>query len=206
MLSEYVFSDVNDLSSKLSSYLNYSAQISDFVNVQLPELVQQNISAQTEYKTAFFKKYTGLEDSDTPYANLKNTVHPSYQIHPYLSTFVEQYDYSYPIENIVNATSESILKDLKDNIDKYIDDNGYLINLWKNPLNTNSDYISRYDKVSHIDDNNNQNKYFGYDGLFHPDALKLLIDDPDGYKANIIPNNNVISNCYNGLDLTYDEC
>ena len=89
MLSEYVFSDVNDLSSKLSSYLNYSAQISDFVNVQLPELVQQNISAQTEYKTALFKKYTGLEDSDVPYANLKNTVHPSYQIHPYLSTFVE---------------------------------------------------------------------------------------------------------------------
>lgn len=206
MLSEYVFSDVNDLSSKLSSYLNYSAQISDFVNVQLPELVQQNISAQTEYKTALFKKYTGLEDSDAPYANLKNTVHPSYQIHPYLSTFVEQYDYSYPIENIVNATSESILKDLKDNIDKYIDDNGYLINLWKNPLNTNSDYISRYDKVSHIDDNNNQNKYFGYDGLFHPDALKLLTDDPDSYKTNIIPNNNVISNCYNGLDLTYDEC
>ena len=189
------------LYSFLCSIFDYAADATALSNVKLYET-----SNLTEYKTELFKKYTGLEDSDVPYANLKNIIHPSYQIHPYLSTFVEKYDYSYPVQNIVNATSQSILKDLKENIDQYIDDNGYLINLWKNPLNTNSDYISRYESTSHLDVNNNQNKYFGYDGLFHPDALKQLIDNPAEYIASIVPNNNEQTNCYAGLDLTYDEC
>lgn len=189
------------LYSFLCSIFDYAADSTTLSNDKLSEA-----SSLVEYKTELFKKYTGLEDSDAPYANLKNSIHPSYQIHPYLSTFVEKYDYSYPVQNIVNATSQSILKDLKENIDQYIDDNGYLINLWKNPLNTNSDYISRYESTSHTDANNNQNKYFGYDGLFHPDALKQLIDNPAKYIANIVPNNNAQTNCYAGLDLTYDEC
>lgn len=205
-LSKYVFEDVNKLSAQLSVYLDEIIIVSDLVTVQLPEKMHSEASSSVEYKTELFKKYTGLEDSDVPYANLKNSIHPSYQIHPYLSTFVEKYDYSYPVQNIVNATSQSILKDIKENIDQYIDDNGYLINLWKNPLNTNSDYISRYESTSHTDANNNQNKYFGYDGLFHPDALKQLIDNPAKYIANIVPNNNAQTNCYAGLDLTYDEC
>ena len=189
------------LYSFLCSIFDYAADATALSNVKLSEA-----SNLAEYKTELFKKYTGLEDSDVPYANLKNSIHPSYQIHPYLSTFVEKYDYSYPVQNIVNATSQSILKDLKENIDQYIDDNGYLINLWKNPLNTNSDYISRYEITAHTDANNNQNKYFGYDGLFHPDALKQLIDNPAEYIASIVPNNNEQANCYAGLDLTYDEC
>ena len=189
------------LYSFLCSIFDYAADATALSNVKLSET-----SNLAEYKTELFKKYTGLEDSDVPYANLKNSIHPSYQIHPYLSTFVEKYDYSYPVQNIANATSQSILKDLKENIDQYIDDNGYLINLWKNPLNTNSDYISRYESTSHLDVNNNQNKYFGYDGLFHPDALKQLIDNPVKYIASIVPNNNEQTNCYAGLDLTYDEC
>ena len=189
------------LYSFLCSIFDYAADATALSNVKLSET-----SNLAEYKTELFKKYTGLEDSDVPYANLKNSIHPSYQIHPYLSTFVEKYDYSYPVQNIANATSQSILKDLKENIDQYIDDNGYLINLWKNPLNTNSDYISRYESTSHLDVNNNQNKYFGYDGLFHPDALKQLIDNPAKYITSIVPNNNEQTNCYAGLDLTYDEC
>ena len=46
--------------------------------MQLPEKMHSEASSTVEYKTELFKKYTGLEDSDVPYANLKNSIHPSY--------------------------------------------------------------------------------------------------------------------------------
>lgn len=125
-----------------------------------------------EVKSELFWKYSGNVSADEPYYNLKNTIHSSYQIHPYLSSFIEYYDYTYPIENVANivrANIETLIS--AEGLSNCIDEDGYLINLWRNPLNTNSDYTSRYEADNHIDAVNNLNKYYAYDGLFHPDAL-----------------------------------
>ena len=61
------------LYSFLCSIFDYAADATALSNVKLSET-----SNLAEYKTELFKKYTGLEDSDVPYANLKNSIHPSY--------------------------------------------------------------------------------------------------------------------------------
>ena len=85
-------------------------------------------------------EYIGQADGNTPYYYFTNKTHPSYQIHPYLSSFVEMTDYTFAIENITNVAIDNVQKQLQKNIDNFIDDDGYLINTYRNPLNTNTDY------------------------------------------------------------------
>ena len=142
------------------------------------ELCSVAPDALSSKKADMFYSYMGLSDSAEPYCNIKNQRHPSYQIHPYLSNFMEYFDYSYPIENTVNIAAENVRTLLRDGLRDFIDADGYLTQLWHNPLNSNSDYQSRYEVVSHVDANNNQNAVYGYDGLFYPLTLNRLSGDP----------------------------
>ena len=142
------------------------------------ELCSVAPDALSSKKADMFYSYMGLSDSAEPYCNIKNQRHPSYQIHPYLSNFMEYFDYSYPIENTVNIAAENVRALLRDGLRDFIDADGYLTQLWHNPLNSNSDYQSRYEVVSHVDANNNQNAVYGYDGLFYPLTLNRLSGDP----------------------------
>jgi len=49
------------------------------------------------YKEDLYFRYTANANSEFPFYYYSNTYHPSYQIHPYLSSFMEKVDYSYPI-------------------------------------------------------------------------------------------------------------
>jgi len=44
-------------------------------------------------------------------------------------------------------------------------------------LNSNQDYMTRYEKSSHIDELGNVNKHFGFDGLAYPDVSLAAFDD-----------------------------
>lgn len=61
------------------------------------------------------------------------------------------FDYSYVIENMPILAEDTMFELLRGKIDSYIDDCGYLISVWSNPLNRNSDYLTQYEKVSHLD-------------------------------------------------------
>ena len=96
-----------------------------------------------------FKNYSGTDNAETPYYYMSNARHPSYMLHPYLSNYVENEEYDYAIANIaniaVNEAKQQVLKKLSD----LVDEDGYLINIWKNPLNTNTDYVTKYESTSH---------------------------------------------------------
>lgn len=171
-----------------------------------------------KYKVELFNKYTGLSTSDTPFYYLTNSEHPSYQIHPYLSSFIEQVDYSYPIENVANIVKENIFDLIKGKVDQYVDEQGYLINLWKNPLNSNSDYLSRYENTSHKNALNIEDPVIGYDGLFYPTAVYEFLNctgmspvsgyTVDGTLVEGAPNGTTIFNFYDALSgtaLTTDD-
>jgi len=61
----------------------------------------------------------------------------------------------------------------------YIDKDGYLQNIWNNPLGANQDYQSHYELVTHIDETNAINELIGYDGLFYPKAIEQIFGDLD---------------------------
>ena len=92
-------------------------------------------------------------------------------LHPCLCNFVEKTQYDYPVDNIVNLEISSAAADLSSGIDDYVDDDGYFINMQRNPLNTNQDYLSRYEQLNKNGADGVQADTAAYDGLFYPPAL-----------------------------------
>jgi hypothetical protein len=125
-----------------------------------------------QYKKELFLRYTENKVGYTPYAYIKNTVHPTYELHPYIKQFVEKTLNDFPIKDIANLVDDSLKFSIHENIDKYLDDYGFLINAWNNPLNTNDDYQSKYENSSNINELNMVDKVVDYNGLFYPIAIK----------------------------------
>lgn len=162
------------------------------------------ISSILDYKKELFWRYSGLSSQELPFYYYSNTIHPSYQIHPYLSTFIEAYDYTYAIENMPLLAENTMFDLLKQQISSYIDNCGYLISVWNNPLNRNSDYLTHYERVQHLDYNNKDNCLYGYDGLFYPTAIHELLSI---YKkqqpaATLADYEEFVSKWYSGLNIS----
>lgn len=107
-----------------------------------------------------------------------------------MSNFIEKVDFSYPIQNL-GGIVDSVLKQEEENlintkIASWKDSNGYLVDAWKNPLNSNTDYITRYEQADHKDSNLSDNPYFGWDGFFHPKLMKKVAEQSNYivYKTN----------------------
>jgi hypothetical protein len=125
-----------------------------------------------QYKKELFLRYTESKVGYTPYAYIKNTVHPTYELHPYIKQFVEKTLNDFPIKDMANLVDDSLKFSIHENIDKYLDDYGFLINAWNNPLNTNDDYQSKYENSSNINELNMVDRVVDYNGLFYPTAIK----------------------------------
>ena len=171
-LDKISLGEFDDLSILLSSYDFYNATFSivDSIN-SVSAALDYSDDAWYKYKCKLFMKYTGQDVGDTPHYYLENKVHPSYQIHPCLSNFVQKVDFSYPIMNL-GGMADDILQQYESSlVCSIITSNGYLKEMWKNPMNSNTDYVVRYEQENHIDSNLSANQYFGWDGLIHPDIL-----------------------------------
>ena len=120
---------------------------------------------------------------DAPYVNVKNTYHPSYQIHPFLNAF-EEYDYAYTgIMNLVNSFTASI-DESRRRLSERLDELGNTINFW---LNWNEDltgYSTNYEKGG----NDNDSK-FNQDSPFNFTALNEFLTT-DGFIPSILDRTN----------------
>lgn len=134
-----------------------------------------------EKTAAVFEKFSGDPDiSDKYYLNIKNTFHPSYQIHPFVQGF-EEYNVAYTsVMNLVNSFSDTIetsIARLSDRIDKI----GCTINFWYNWNEDFTGYSTNFEKGgSDSDSKVNQDSPFNFD------ALQEFITFPDEYILNIL--------------------
>ena len=95
------------------------------------------------------------------------------------------------------------------------------MNLWKNPLGSNQDYLSRYESSLNLNDNGVEDPIVDYDGLFYPPACKQLqaypqqtvealaegkpyLTVPGQQDARLI-DTKLITNYYYGSDLTFED-
>jgi len=160
---------------------------------------QSKLSSFRDYKNRLFKKYSGLSSGSESFYNLKNKKHPSYQIHPYLQAFMYSDEFDYPIDNIANIISEKFSDILYNKLSTYIDQNGYLKNVWNNPYNVNSDYISIYEKSSNKTPLNVTVEHIDYDGIFYPTTIYEFLKNSNEFKISL---NNQTNKWYNKLNLS----
>ena len=120
----------------------------------------------TEDENNIITKFGGNANiSENPYANIKNTYHPSYQIHPFIQAFYEYNNVYTSISNFVNSFSDSLQTSI-DRLSSRIDRYGNTINFW---LNWNEDftgYSTVYEKGGNDSDSKmNQTSPFDFDAL-----------------------------------------
>ncbi len=211
-VSNYYDDDQNNhLSLFLNSVYNSGADttyqdISGNICCDLDIDLQPDNIEQRQYKETLFKKYSGQDSGTQSFYNTKNQRHPSYQIHPYVKSFVQKSNFEYPLENIANIISEKLTDLLVNNISNYIDNDGYIINTWNTQLNSNSDYLSEYEKSANKTPLNTVSKQIDYDGLFYPEAIKDFIDNSFSFISSLIGTETSYSNIwYKDLNLSYYE-
>lgn len=173
---------------------NETSSISNFTDEQLIEF--------RNYKTSLYKKYSGLSTGSEPFFNIKNIKHPSYQIHPVIQNFTYSDEFDYPIDNIANIFADKLTSMLTKNLSNYVDDGGYLINVWNNPYNTNDDYITLYEKSTNRTDLDIIQANIDYDGIFYPKAVKEFLANNTIFESEVCANTN---NWYKNLNLNENE-
>lgn len=195
------YSELVSLSNTLCTFINDQENIFDCVK-NIKEKLDYTNTDWYHYKQDLFNRYTGLSTSDIPFYYIENVKHPSYQIHPCLSNFIEYVDYSFPINNLANLAQKSIDDIAKTSITINIDNNGYLQSVWNNPLNSNNEYMTKYEKSNHIDKLGLVNKYYGFDGFHHPSDLTLKFND---VLESSLGRGDDRDTIYYGLDLSKTE-
>jgi len=151
-------------------------------------------SAYTDPASAVFAKYSSNPVLGVmPYGNIKNTIHSSYQLHPFLLAFKQ---YSKAMAGIQNLFDTAIpdRTTIYTNIQNRIDNLGNTVNYW---LDNNIDcigYTSKYEQSI-----KNGNKLLDLDLPFNFDALNLYYSAAPTFSGTDTP---VASAYYSFLDLT----
>lgn len=177
------------LSSFLSTVFNSGATSATSAILYPLETISGTLSA-TEKE--IFRKYSGISSlGNIPFCNIKNSVHSSYQIHPFVLAFKQ---YTEAVRGIANLFTYNIpdLHTIFDVLKSRVDQFGNTINFWDN--NTDfSGYTSSYE----LEDLKEGNINLYQDSPFNFNALREYLSDKDNFI-----NNALTGQYYNTLSLT----
>ena len=102
------------------------------------------------------------------------------------------------MQNLAGIAADTIEYIAKQKSKIKLDEDGYLLSVWCNPLNGNTDYLSRYEKTNHTDAKGQQNPLFGYDGPFYPRAVTEIAVA----KESLSSDGDVERSWYKGLNIS----
>ena len=151
-------------------------------------------SAYSDPASAVFVKYSGNPTLGViPYGNIKNTIHSSYQLHPFLLAFKQ---YSNAITGIKNLFNTAIPDRtvIYTNVQNRIDNLGNTVNYWLDDNNDFTGYTSKYEQSIKRGD-----KRLDLDTPFNFDALNLYYSTAPAFSGTDTP---VSSAYYDFLGLT----
>lgn len=170
--------------------------------------IQYQNDSQKNAEYSILMNYGGQEIAYHPYYNHKNTIHPSFQIHPYLNNFTTDLGYRYPIEN---AFYNNINYELEDNlVSKLIGDYGQILDVAMNNQYDFSGYRTRYEQSPHSE-KSVVSRIIDYEGAFYPQAVLDLINDKEQFIYSIengttnLSSETFYEKYYSHLDLTQAE-
>lgn len=173
---EQIQTYVDVVSDEVSSDLDSIAGIEAVVSSRLGELNFFQHSNYNQYKELFLT-YGGKDLCYDPYYNIKNQVHPSYQLHPYLWNFVRKIGTDSLVHSGYQTKAVTELEEdlVNSYISKYINQYGMAIDTWINANKGLADYtgyLSRYEmSENYAPATGMRNEVVDYDGAFYPPAL-----------------------------------
>lgn len=165
------------IEQQISGSLGLSSGFEETVENRIAEL---NYFEYDQYKSDYrmFLRLAGKDFCFYPYWNFKNTIHPSYQIHPFLWNLVEKAETGDTVKEMFYShnVDELLASKVSVYIDELLGEYGEIIDKWKFPnVRDFSGYTSRYEKSRHT-----PGKYVrfsevvDYEGPFYPPAIDFL--------------------------------
>ena len=154
--------------------MGLSSNFEDVVKARIDEL---NYFEYDQYRSDYrmFLRLGGKDMCFYPYWNFKNTIHPSYQIHPFLWNFVEKTDTRDTVKEVFYShnVDELLSSKISAYIDRLLGEYGEIVDKWRFPdIRDFSGYSSKYEKSRHA-----PGKYMkfsevvDYEGPFYPPAI-----------------------------------
>lgn len=184
--TEYGMNQININKSKIFGYIAimYSEIVDDIftkngfepsVKAALARLNFFDHEIYQKWKATYLT-YGGKDICYDPYYNIKNQVHASYQVHPFLWNLVKKASTDTLIERgfkaALNIGDDYTIKGLE----TYIGDFGQSINLWTNYQRSRADYsgyVTRYERSDNKSPaTGDVNEVVDYDGAFYPPAIE----------------------------------
>lgn len=193
-------------------YDNKDDMLAALVNTNsVPELIPDEFNQPSYFNSSknlstLYTWFNGYPvGSNQPWSNIKNTVHPSIAILPFLwnlheitatyKTDIKQLDtstiYSYEYSKTIfdNLYSEQTSGECNSSTlsqnEIHINTLGSIINSWIFEYDDFSAYDTFYEVSNHLDGSGNVNKTIDRDGPWIFEALSAYIDDPSGFVNSI---------------------
>ena len=134
-------------------------------------------STYTSAEFAPFTKYSGNNKIGIlSYTNIKNTIHSSYQLHPFMLAFKQYQEATAGIQNLYNAVIPDLATVYK-NIQNRIDCHGNTVNYWLDGNIDFSGYTSKYEQSIKT------NQLQGLDSPFNFDALSAYYTNTQAFSS-----------------------
>ena len=124
--------------------------------------------------------YMGSPSGSFVARNVKNTVHPSIALQPFLWNLRTKADRVGPFENVFTVETKTD-EEMAEKLDQIIDENGSPKDLWRKDNPTFSAYRTSYQFSRNRDEDGTLNEGIDYDGPFYSLALSAFIDDSDKF-------------------------
>lgn len=179
---------------------DYSSTTTTYSAVGDTSMVATSESVLTDEEKNVLTKYSGDENvGSAPYANDKNTLHPSYQIMPFIQGFEEYSSVYSQIQSVVDTYTDSIDTSMR-LLSKRIDTYGNTINFWYSWNNDFTGYVTTREGITGLD-----SMYDYIDSPYNMDALEEFILYKDTFINNLLEKNNEYYVNYHSGSLFLDD-
>ena len=200
----------NDLVTFLSTIYSAGANTSYIDNDGIQHITSND--ELSDSTTEMVNQFSGTRENGVlPQYNHKNKTHSSYQIHPYLYSFIEATNYNKIIDNgyyndvVQQVEDEIVLSGLSSDIGEF----GQLINVALHNQYDFTGYRTLYEKSIHYSTksyNGNTSEVIDYPGAFYPDAVYMYLANKESSINSLLSGEGEFYNrFYSHLNLSYNE-
>jgi hypothetical protein len=179
--------------SNAGVYKSTDAATWTLVDMKTPVFTQ--VATSKERDREMFSKYSANANIN-PYcfANIKNIIHSSYQMHPFIVAFKQYIKASKGIQNLFNYVIPEVLQSYN-NIQSHVDNYGNSVNFWLDDNADFSGYRSQYEQSNE----KVYNPLLSKDSPFNFDALDSYINNFANFTST---ETSAASSYYSVLNLT----
>lgn len=189
-LQYFDFNGSDALSGTISA-IGFNTLIEDAGSVYIMD-ISGLITESTNYEDPFKKvlyAYINNERGYSPHTNIKNRLHPSYMLHPFLDNFVaSEFSYS-AFKNLLQIAFESDAETLR-RVSRRINEFGNTVDSWRYDNRSWTGYSTYYEENPNLNEVGQEDEKIAIDGPWNFLALSSYLVDPASFISGIADSTN----------------